>query len=239
MADYRVTGSWQRYQNLPIRALAQGGYERVGIPNPNSGMALFGSGSGITTPNVEQLRRQADDADRYALADVRANEAEELGRFDIDPLNPRGLSGTFREQRELGNQLQGQIRNDPYRLYFQALKNAGVDQLQTAGAAGAKQGGGYDRRQTVDYASQLRGGPQVTGYTEGPNLGGSSPGFFDYNPHNSLAESYQEMGPEATMYQDPAGTKRKNFKGYQARETQAHNLYERNALDQLRNWRLR
>lgn len=240
MSDYRVTGSWQRYQQLPIRALAKGGYERVGIPNPNSGMALFQSNSGTTAPNVHALRDQADAADRADLQRVTDYYKEQEARNFEDLNNPAGLAPSSFMKGVQESMRQGQVKAGDihgWREYFQNLKNMGVDHLQTAGAASAKQGGGIDRRQIVDYRSQLNGGPQVTGYSSGPNLG-DNVGFFDYNPHTSLAEAYQK-DKDWALSEEPRDRRDRTKGGYQAQETMSHNLYEQNALRQLRDWRWR
>ncbi len=206
---------------MPVQALAEGGYGRASIPSGPSAASLATYRQGNTAPNVEQLRRTADVADRAQLQRAQAGEAQQLLRFSEDPNNPHGVSGVFQGAREMGNQLQnsmpGSVAND-WRLQFQAMKNRGVDRLQTGAAASAKQGGGVDRRQVVDYQSQLRGGPQVTGYTQGANLG-DGPGFYDRTP--SLAQLYQ-ANPNMTMDQ-----------------MNPRSQYEENALNQLRNWRLR
>lgn len=226
-----ITGSRRRYQPIPIRGLQQGGYERVDIPNPNSGMALFQSGGGAAPPNVHSLRAAADAADRAELQRVQAQEQARRNEFLANPTKLSGLSGAgLRGMNELGGQIQRQSNPefDQWRLHGQAMKNQGVTHLQTAGAAGAKQGGGVDRRQYVDYRAKLDGKnpTEVSGYGYGPNLGSSSRGFFDHAPTESLAVAMQKS-PGMTL--DPTG--------YEQHLTKGHNLYERNALEALRKWR--
>lgn len=215
----------------PLRALMEVGNGPSFLQDPRTALS---QPAPQAPANVARLRAQADAADRTQLQRVQRNERAETAQFGADQLAPRGISGVFRENREIGNQIQQQSNPefDQWRLYNQNLKNMGVRGLATDTSQGVKRGGtGVDRRQVVDYQSQLRGGPQITGYEQGPNLaGGREKGFFDQGPQwqHSLANTFANpMGramattaPEGVMYNPD-------------------NTYENNALRQLRKWSYR
>lgn len=108
---------------------------------PMMGLQRWGEG-----PNMEVLRRNADAADARELASVQRNEQQRQNAFMQNPTNLHNIvsmGGPDKVMRERLN--QGQNKMSPWRLYFQALKDKGVNKLQTGAAAGMDAPGFFDQ----------------------------------------------------------------------------------------------
>lgn len=110
--------------------------------------------------NMPLLEQSADAADAAALAEREAEDERERSEGRISGINH---SAMLRH-----NQLLSKLMNPQWRLWFQNLRNLGVDELKTAAAAGAKQGGGID----VLHEGE---GDEFSAR----QIGGANLGFFD------------------------------------------------------------
>lgn len=127
-----------------------GGYSDVNIPNPNSAMALRGLLQGYA-PSKSDLNAKADAVDQANLATYEKEKQKEVSRGDLSLADAH-------LQRSINSMNISQGRQAQWRPYMQALQDAGVDEIQTGGAAGMDFGPStYDMKTGVTTKSGKAG----------------------------------------------------------------------------------
>lgn len=153
MAEPQISLSRTALRRRPsMRALSSGGYEIAGKPENYAELAYgrgqHGSpefGSPANDPrrplNESTLNANAEAMNRATISQIEAEEGEERLRATERPTQQR-FRPFDRSFRERAGQLQwGQ---SPWRNFFQALADKGVDQVQTGAAAGMERPGFFD-----------------------------------------------------------------------------------------------
>lgn len=174
-----MAGFWsaqeQPYRRMSV-ARAPGGQGIVQPRyNPNSAMETFkrGASTGVASGDPRRplslagLSESANEADRAELANVAAvTEAEGQSANPIFGRNIDTINKTH-----MARMGQSQQRSSPWRLFFQALQNQGVGELQTGAAAPVSQGGGAE----LGFLD-----------TQAPSMAGLHPGAAIANRQNQV-----------------------------------------------------